>query len=367
MRSDRSSLPFGVLVISVATIAMALVLSPFWKAVFWSIVLAVLFWPLRQRLAAWLGGRTTAASVLVVLIVLVFGLIPALIVGSLVIDGAATVIETVKSGAFKPVELLRSFVTRLPWLSNLLDSANLDADTLEGYVRGNFSTAGEFMLSRIVGIGQGASLFFLTLFLTFYLLFALLEDGERLYRTVFDALPLRNRHKERFFAAFASMSGATIKGMVIVGLVQGALGAGIFWIMGIEGAVFWGAIMALLSVVPPFGAGFVWAPAGVLLGVDGDWGNGLILLAFGAGIISMSDNVVRPIVVGRSSSLPGFMVLITSLGGLAFFGLTGLVLGPVIAALFLTAWQLFEEDEAPSESEDQAEARSAPIAPGPTD
>ena len=119
--------------------------------------------------------------------------------------------------------------------------------------------------------------------------------------------------------------------------------------------------MGLLSVVPPFGAGFIWAPAGLMMMLNGNIGAGLILLTFGAGVISTSDNIVRPIVVGRSSSVPSYLVLVTTLGGLAMFGLTGLVLGPVIASLFLSAWQLFDEAERVETSSEQPDRNpSAP-------
>ncbi len=336
---------FGITVLVLATVGMAIVLFPFWKAIFWAVVLGILFWPLRRKLVQRLNGRTAVASTLIVLVILVFVLVPVLLIAGLIADGAIAVVAQVQSGAFQPGAILETLPTRFPRLSNIVSSVGLDIAAIKETLGQGFVSVAEFAVSNLAQIGQGASAFAFQLFLALYVLFAVLQYGDDIYRSFFDAIPLTRHQKKKFFGSFAEMSVATIKGMVSVGIVQAILGGMIFWLLGIESAAFWGALMGLLSVVPPFGAGFIWAPAGVMMVLNGNVTGGLILLAFGAGVISMSDNVVRPIVVGRSSSVPGYLVLVTTLGGLAMFGLTGLVLGPVLASLFLSGWQLFGEGE----------------------
>ena len=201
-------------------------------------------------------------------------------------------------------------------------------------------------MARLANAAQGASIFGFQLFIFFYLAFAFLRLGDVIYGAIFAAVPMTPAHKQVFFTSFADMSTATIKGTVAVGLVQGAMGALAFAVLGIPGPVFWGALMALMSIIPPFGAGFIWAPAAVYLLANGDVTGGIGLLIWGGGFISMSDNFVRPAIVGRSTSMPAFLVLLATLGGLSTFGLTGLVLGPVVGALFLAGWKANTRDHA---------------------
>lgn len=161
---------------------------------------------------------------------------------------------------------------------------------------------------------------------------------------MFRAVPLPTNQKQLLFKKFADVSIATLKGTFIVGLVQGALGGLIFAVLGINGAVFWGAVMAMVSVLPAVGTALIWVPAAVILIVGGAWIKGLILSAFGTFVISMSDNVLRPMVVGRQTKMPDYLVLFSTLGGLSVLGISGFVLGPVVAALFLAVWQLIEEN-----------------------
>lgn len=336
---------FGSSVVVLATVGMLLVLSPFWAAIFWAIVLAILFWPLRQRLVDRVPGRTAVTSGLIIVLIVIFILLPAFLVAGLIADGAAAVVSQIQSGAFKPAEVLEKLPAQFPRVANALPKLGLDIDVVKSMVGQGFVSAGQFAVSNIAVIGQSASAFLFNVFLALYVLFALLQNGDQIYRSFYNSFPASEHSKQRFFGAFSDMAVATIKGMVSVGIVQAMLGGAIFWILDVPSPVFWGALMGLFSVVPPFGAGFIWGPAGVMMILNGNLQGGLILLAFGAGVISMSDNVVRPIVVGRASSVPGYMVLVTTLGGLAMFGLTGLVLGPVIASLFLSVWRLFDEVE----------------------
>ncbi|MDU9005185.1 AI-2E family transporter [Sedimentitalea todarodis] len=336
---------FGNSIVILATVGMLVVLSPFWAAIFWAIVLAILFWPLRQRLIDRMLGWTAVSSGLIIVLIVIFILFPAFLIAGLIADGAAAVVAQIQSGAFKPAEVLETLPTRFPKVADFLSQLGLDIGLIKSMVGQGFVSAGQFAVSNIAVIGQSASAFLFNVFLALYVLFALLQNGDRIYRSFYDSFPASEHSKIKFFGAFSDMAVATIKGMVSVGIVQAILGGAIFWFLDVPSPVFWGALMGLFSVVPPFGAAFIWGPAGLMMMLNGNFQGGLVLLAFGAGVISMSDNVVRPIVVGRASSVPGYMVLVTTLGGLAMFGLTGLVLGPVIASLFLSVWRLFDEAE----------------------
>jgi predicted PurR-regulated permease PerM len=149
-----------------------------------------------------------------------------------------------------------------------------------------------------------------------------------------------------------------VKGNIVVALVQGTLGGLAFWVLGIKGALLWGALMALLSLLPAVGAGLVWGPVAIYLLTKGSILPALGLIVWGVLVIGLVDNVLRPILVGKETRLPDYLVLVATLGGLAVFGLSGFVIGPVIAAIFLATWDIFSK----ARQERQA---SLPPAPAP--
>jgi predicted PurR-regulated permease PerM len=177
-----------------------------------------------------------------------------------------------------------------------------------------------------------------------YVLYFFLRDGEQLLETLVHALPLGDDRERELFAKFAEVSRATVKGTLIIGLVQGALGGIIFALLGIEGAVFWGTVMAIMSLLPVVGASLVWAPAALIMLANGANTKAGILVVFGVLVIGLVDNLLRPILVGRDTRMPDYLVLLSTLGGLTVFGVSGFVIGPVIAALFLTVWVMFAKE-----------------------
>jgi predicted PurR-regulated permease PerM len=182
-----------------------------------------------------------------------------------------------------------------------------------------------------------------------YLAFFLLRDGRRLRRGIAARLPLREGDKRVLFDKFTTVIRATVKGNVVVAVTQGALGGLAFWVLGIHAALLWGVVMAFLSLLPAVGAGLVWVPVAVYLLATGALWQGVALVAFGVLVIGLVDNVLRPILVGKDTKLPDYVVLISTVGGIALLGLNGFVLGPVVAAIFLSAWDLFGQQEGPDE------------------
>ena len=174
-----------------------------------------------------------------------------------------------------------------------------------------------------------------------YLLFFLLREGGELFKRIQDAIPLPPEQKRALFSKFTTVIRATIKGSIFVAAVQGALGGLIFWLLSLHAPVLWGVVMGLLALLPAVGAAAIWFPAAIYLLVTGSTWQGVVLLAFGAFVIGLIDNILRPLLVGKDTKMPDYVVLISTLGGLATFGLNGFVLGPVIAAMFIAAWDIF--------------------------
>jgi predicted PurR-regulated permease PerM len=155
------------------------------------------------------------------------------------------------------------------------------------------------------------------------------------------AVPLSADRQRALFAKFAVVVRATVKGNIVVALLQGALGGLIFWLLGIHAPLLWGVLMAFLSLLPAVGAGLVWAPVALYFLATGAVWQGVVLIAYGVLVIGLVDNLLRPILVGKDTKMPDYVVLISTLGGIAVFGLNGFVIGPLIAAMFIAAWDLF--------------------------
>jgi predicted PurR-regulated permease PerM len=168
----------------------------------------------------------------------------------------------------------------------------------------------------------------------------------------------------RLMRKFAQVSRATVKGTLVVAVVQGVLGGVLFSLVGIQAAIFWGVAMGILSILPAVGPMLVWLPAAVILLATGALWQGLVVIACGILIVSMVDNLLRPILVGRETHMPDYLVLVATLGGLTMFGLAGFVAGPIVAALFLVMWDMFADEYAPLDPSRRREAPDPPSPPG---
>ena len=344
---DTRHRPFFLLVLAVATLAMGVLLRGFWQPIFWALVLGILFRPVETWLSRILGDRPTFAALLIVLAVMLFVLFPGLGLAFLIIEQAVELVQGVTSGEIAVRPIIAEIERRLPDFNALGADLGIDFQALSQRLQSAAVSAGQFVLSLLLGAGQNVASIALQFFLMLYLMFFILRDGDAIYRAVYDAIPLEDAQKTRFFEQFAVVSVATLKGTVVIGLVQGSLGGFIFWLLGIQGAAFWGSVMAVLSVIPALGPTLVWLPAAIILIAGGEIASGLILIAFGSLVIATVDNVLRPVLVGRDTKMPDYIVLLSTLGGLGLFGMTGIVLGPVIAAFFLAAWAIFAEEPDP--------------------
>ena len=166
-------------------------------------------------------------------------------------------------------------------------------------------------------------------------------DGTKIQELLIMALPFGDHREKLLFRKFAEVTRATVKGSLLVAAAQGALGGVIFWLLDIHAALLWGVVMTALALIPVVGAALVWGPVAVYLLLTGDYWDGGILLAYGSTVIGLADNILRPLLVGRDTKLPDFLVLLSTLGGFVFFGMDGFVTGPTLAVLFVTVWQIF--------------------------
>jgi predicted PurR-regulated permease PerM len=338
---------FLYLVIGVS-LAFIWILRPYAGAILWGTVLAIVFGPLNRHLRERMRQRRSIAAATTLLLVVVLVLFPvALIVESLISEGTA-VYRRIQMGQFDVGAWFRQVYDLLPgWAVDLLNRFGLtNLETLQSRLAGFLARGAQLIAGKALTIGQNTFEFVVALFLMLYLLFFLLRDGDVLSRRIRDAIPLHPDRQRNLAGRFTTVIRATIKGNLVVALMQGALTGLIFWILGLGAPVLLGVVSALLSLLPAIGAAIVWVPAAIYLFAIGEVWRSVVLVLFCALVIGSVDNVLRPILVGKDTKLPDYMVLISTLGGLAVFGANGFVIGPVIAALFVAVWEIFAASRA---------------------
>lgn len=351
--------PFLLLLVAVS-IAFAWILWPFYGAIFWGAILAIIFAPVHRRIAAKLGARRNLAALISLMLVLFVVIVPVtFITGSLVQEGSS-LYERVKSGNLDFGSYVEQVLNALPSsVQNLMDRFGVgDLTSMQDKLTDGAMQGSQYLATQAVNIGQNTFEFLVSFGVMLYLLFFLLRDGSIVSARVREAIPLSNEHKRHLLRKFTTVIRATVKGNIAVAAAQGALGGVIFYVLGIQGPVLWGVVMAFLSLLPAIGAGLVWGPVAVYFLVSGETWQGVALAAYGVLVIGMVDNVLRPLLVGKDTKLPDYVVLISTLGGMALFGLNGFVIGPLVAALFFACWDMYTSDFASGESPDGREPRA---------
>jgi predicted PurR-regulated permease PerM len=326
------------------TIAFTLIIGVFLEPVFWAIVLAILFGPTHQKVRRWFGGRETLAAVVSLIAVLLLVILPLVGIGAAVTGEATTLYARIASGEIDVAAGLHTVEQWVPRATGLLEGFQIDLDRVREGLSNAAVTISQFAASQAIVLGQSAISVLVLFILTLYLLFFFLRDGDRIIEGLIRAMPLGDPRERRLFSRFAQVSRATVKGTLVVGIVQGTMGGLAFWILGLNAPVLWGVVMAVLSMLPAVGSFVVWGPAAVYLFATGAIVKGIVLVVLGALLIGTVDNVLRPLLVGRDTQMPDYLILLSTLGGIVIFGLSGFVIGPIIAALFITVWEMFVEE-----------------------
>ena len=361
-----------LLLLALVTVAFFWIISPFFGAVFWAMVLALMFMPVHRRLCALLRGRDTLAALGTLLFCMVIVVVPMIFVVGAMVDEATSFTQRLRTGEFNPRTYFEQIQNALPgWSRDLLGRFGLfNAQDVVDKLTAAVVQGGQALTTRALAIGQNTLMLMVNLGIMLYLLFFFLRDGRDLAQTIRRAVPMQRQHTDFLLSKFATVVRATVKGTVVVALVQGMLGGVAFAFLGIHGAVLWGVVMSVLSLLPAVGAALVWAPVAIYLIATGSMIEGLGLAAWGAGVMGMVDNLLRPILVGKETKLPDYLVLLSTIGGLSIFGVNGFLIGPAIAALFVATWALFSHEEGATPEDAAVAVAAAPAdesAPPPAD
>jgi predicted PurR-regulated permease PerM len=333
---------FLLLIIAIS-LAFAWILWPFYGAVLWGAVLAIVFAPLYRRLSRSMRQQRNLAALTTVMIVVFIVILPLTLIAASLVQEASGVYEKFQSGELNLARNFQQAVDALPtWVANLLDRFGLtNLAGVQERLSAGLMKGSQFLAAQALNIGQITLELIVRLFVMLYLLFFLLRDGDELFRIIKDAIPLRAEQQRAVFKKFATVIRATVKGTIVVAVVQGALGGLIFWFLGVRAPLLWAVLMAFLSLLPAVGAALVWLPVAIYFVATGAVWQGLVLMAYGVLVIGLVDNLLRPILVGTDTKMPDYVVLISTLGGIEIFGMNGIVLGPMIAAMFIVVWDLF--------------------------
>ena len=343
MRSlEKATFLFLLIAISAA---FAVVLWQFYGAILWSIAVTVVFRPVERRLLKRLNGRKNLAALATLLLIIAIVILPATLITIALLQEASNLYARLQAGDINLGTWLQNMQASLPWwATSLLERFGLnDMSAVREQLSSGLAGRIQSVATQALNLGQGALSFMVSLGIMLYLTFFLLRDGRTITRKIGEATPLSAETRKLLFDKFLTVMRATMKGSFVVAVAQGSLGAVIFWILGIHAPILWGVLMAFLSLLPAVGAGFVWLPVALYLLATGAVWQGVVLIVFGVFVIGLVDNLLRPILVGKDTAMPDYIVLISTLGGIGVFGFNGLILGPLIAAMFIAVWHILTD------------------------
>jgi predicted PurR-regulated permease PerM len=331
------------LLLGLSALALGWVLLPFYGAIMWALIIAMLFLPLYRRLLPRLKQRKNLAAALVMLLVMMVGVLPFALMSASLAQEAAFVYQRINSGDWNPALYLRGMFEALPtWIIGLLEHAGVaDFDMLQRQFSTALAQGSRFIGGEALGIGLDTFAFVARLGVTLYLAFFLIRDGQALARTVRAALPIAPRLKQELVDRFLTVVRATLKGSLLVAAIQGTLGGIAFWFLDVKAALLWAVLMGFLSLLPLIGASLVWVPVAVYFLLAGVLWKAVVLVAYGVVVHGLVDNLLRPMLVGKDAQMPDYVVMISTLGGMAVFGINGFIIGPTIAAMFMAVWHLW--------------------------
>lgn len=338
---DAMEMRTFIVLLLLASLGFLWMLKPFFGPIFWACAIAIIFHPLQQQLLQRFPGRPNTSALLTLFICVLIVVLPVILVISSAVNEGLGLYQKIEKGEINPAQYIEKIDNTFPAAEEFLDNLGIEVTKLRDTVADAAVTGGKFLARHTLSIGQNAFTFLLHLCLMLYLTFFMLRDGNKLIELLVRALPLGDTRERMLFAKFAEVTRATIKGNVVIAVVQGSLGGFIFWVLGIPGVLLWGVAMAIVSLIPAIGPALIWFPVAVYLIALGELVEATVLIAFGAIVIGLVDNILRPILVGRDTKMPDYIVLLSTLGGLIIFGINGFVVGPLVAALFMAFWGIF--------------------------
>lgn len=326
-------------VIAISALFLSMIYN-FLMALFLAALFSALVHPMYKRFERWFGGRRGLASMTMLLLMVIVVLVPLVGLLGIVAGQAIKVGESVTPWIQQQLSqpgALSELLEKIPFYEHLAPYREVilrKAGELVGMVS-------NFFINSLSAFTMGTVSFLFTFFILLYSMFFFLMDGEKLLAKILYYLPLEDQEEQRMLERFTSVAKATLKGTAVIGILQGGLAGMALWVVGIPSAVFWAAIMAVLSIIPGIGTGLVWGPVAIVLLAGGHYAKAIGLVIFCGVVVGSIDNFLRPRLVGKDTEMHDLMILLGTLGGIAMFGVIGVIIGPIIAALFVTVWEIY--------------------------
>jgi predicted PurR-regulated permease PerM len=315
-------------------------IQPFIMAIFLAGLFSALARPVFRRLNVLFKGRRHLASFTTMLLMIFVVMIPLLLLIGIVVGQAVDVGQSVapwiKEHIDNPGELAE-YLQHLPFYEQLAPHR----ETILQKAGELVGTISKFLVGGLSQATLGTVNFLFMAFVFLYTMYFFQMDGDKLVKKILYYLPMKSSDENLMLDKFTSVTRATLKGTLLIGLLQGGLAGIAFAVVGIDNAVFWGTVMAVLSIIPSVGSALVWGPAAIILIIQGHVTGGIGLLIFCGVVVGSLDNVLRPILVGKDTKMHELMIFFGTLGGIVMFGITGIFIGPLIASLFVTIWEIY--------------------------
>jgi predicted PurR-regulated permease PerM len=326
------------------TVSFFCLIKDFLLACFWAIILAVVFDPVNQWFKQYFKSSEKLPLFLTMMMIILVFVIPLLTITLMITEESTIYYQKIQSGEINPqVYFQETLALLLPKFNKLSHMEALSVEQISASAGNAFAQAVKYIAQQVPALTQNLLTLIVQFTLAFYILFFLLRDGHQLIRKLISLIPIGDGIEIELFERFTSVARATVKGGLIVAVIQGSIGGFLFWFVGIPAAFLWGMLMIILSLLP-IGSALIWGPTAVILFLQGQTLKATIVLATGILIIGMIDNFLRPRLIGKDSKMSDYLVLVSTLGGLTWFSLTGFVLGPIIAALFITCWDIMGQE-----------------------
>ena len=324
------------LLLAFITILFVSIIFNFAAPILWSIVVSIIFYPLYEKFLL-MTNKKSLSSILSLILILLLVIIPSIGILGLITNELIIFINSFDDYS---LERYAEMIPNESLINDLLTWTGLSITQLTEKADDFLLAVSKVFYESVSKISANVINFFISLFLFIYLTFFFLKDGEKILQSCMDAFPMKNEDESYLLNEFQKTTRATIKGTIIVALAQGFLGYMTLLLLGIEGALIWGAVMALLSIIPAVGTILVWLPIALVLFANGQMMQASILIFSGIFIIGMIDNLLRPILIGKETKIPDYLILLTTIVGISIFGITGFIIGPIIASLFISIWSL---------------------------
>lgn len=334
-----------LVIMALVTIAFGRVLWPLFGAIFWAVTFVIVLDPIGKKLAQSFGKRRNLAALSMISGFVLLIILPTLLILTAVISQASKLIGAIQAGTIDLHQLFQTLLDALPeWSKSALmwlgldDLAAVEA-SLSASVNGWIGASAPTILT----LGQTTVGGAISVCVMLYLMFFLFRDGDKILARIKAVIPMEAAITDNLLRTFTLVVRATVRGDILVALLQGCLGGLGLWVLGIRAAILWTVLMAVLSLFPVFGAALVWGPVAIYLLANGLIWQGISLIIYGILVISLIDNIARPWLVGQATRMPDYVVLLSTIGGIATFGMQGFITGPVVAAMFIAVWKTFPD------------------------